>query len=225
MPADWHRFESNWRLAFTTFAELAPDQRASMDQAVAGLRRQAAEGWGINMDSEDEVFAFVLGAVIIASAQNVGAISSAPKAMAVACYLALEWMPAEMRARYAGKRSSSELEWSERNNSQPLEDDMEKTTQAPIQEDLWNANQSWNYERVQQVEGHHFRVRIRRNAYDHQSHATCERWDGDRWRQVISRPIEEMTCSAVSYVTKSPDQLLFQDDACELIALALKVVA
>jgi hypothetical protein len=93
-----------------------------------------------------------------------------------------------------------------------------------IQEDLWNANQSWHYESITEHGDERLRVKIRRNAHDFQSSATCERWDGHAWHQVVSRPIEQLECSVVSYVTKDPDADLFLADADDLRGRALAVI-
>jgi len=111
------------------------------------------------------------------------------------------------------------------------------TLMTMIQEDLWNANQSWCYESItEHGEGVRLRVKIRRNAYDNQSSAICERWDGDAWKQVVSRPIEQMECSVVSYTDlpvgyakpttcRKVDPDLFLMDADDLRSRALAVIA
>jgi hypothetical protein len=105
-----------------------------------------------------------------------------------------------------------------------------------IQEDLWNDNQSWCYEAITDHGGERLRVKIRRNAHDSQSSAICERWDGDAWKQVVSRPIEQMECSSVSYTDlpvdyakrttcRKVDADLFLMDADDLRSRALAVTA
>jgi len=94
-----------------------------------------------------------------------------------------------------------------------------------IQEDLWNARSSWNYTAITDHEGTRLRVEIRRNAYDDQSHAICERWDGSTWQQVTSRPIEVMVSRIESYVTQTADIEKFRQDADDLRSRALAVIA
>lgn len=102
-----------------------------------------------------------------------------------------------------------------------------------IQEDFWNAHQSWCYEAITDHGGERLRVKIRRNAYDDQSSAICERWTGDEWKQVVSRPIEHMACTAVSYTDKpvnhgttsrTVEAELFLMDADDLRSRALAVI-
>jgi hypothetical protein len=103
-----------------------------------------------------------------------------------------------------------------------------------IQEDLWNANQSWHYESITDHGDERLRVKIRRNAHDFQSSAICERWDGTAWQQVVSRPIEQMACAAVSYTdlpvdfgyttSRKVDASLFPLDADDLRNRALAVI-
>jgi len=83
-----------------------------------------------------------------------------------------------------------------------------------IQKNLYNQNQSWNYlEIIEDTHGNRLRISVRRNAYEEQSHAKVERWDGNQWQFVTSIPITECACYDISYVTKDPDQTLFEQDA------------
>ena len=95
-----------------------------------------------------------------------------------------------------------------------------------IQSDFNNHNQSWSYTQIVEKEGKKLRVRIRRNAFDNQSHALAELWAGTEWRQVISRPIEVMECRNVSYVLPllHEDVCSFKQDTENLLKMAFEVV-
>lgn len=92
-----------------------------------------------------------------------------------------------------------------------------------IQADFSNHSQSWFYTKISILGSKKYRIRIRRNAYDFQSYAVAELWNGQEWKEVISRPIEKMLCSKVSYTkeTLTLDETgFFEFDAEELLALA-----
>lgn len=56
----------------------------------------------------------------------------------------------------------------------------------------------WNYG------DHKLRIRRRRNAYDFQSWALVERWDGTKWQEVAQIPFAAMACAHEdSYVSKA----------------------
>ena len=66
---------------------------------------------------------------------------------------------------------------------------------------VWRADQSWHYEMVWEIDGHKLRTTVRRNAYDAQSSAKVDRWDGEKWQNVVRRTIEEMgSVQDISYV-------------------------
>ena len=75
---------------------------------------------------------------------------------------------------------------------------------------FWQGRQSWQYEELLEVAGHRLRVRIDSDAYDFQSSAVCERWDGNAWREVSRLAGQVMESRngasgerrAVSYVAK-----------------------
>lgn len=100
------------------------------------------------------------------------------------------------------------------------------TTKAPsvIEEQLYLESQSWNFTQIVATANGRFRVRIRRNAHDFQSYAIVERWDGERWNEVATRPITACACATVSYVHKTVDRALFAADASDLLQVALQVV-
>ena len=104
-----------------------------------------------------------------------------------------------------------------------------------LQNDFYNESQSWVLKQVTLHEGIHpvfadathvlLKVKIRRNAYDNQSQGEVRYWNGDVWACVIRRPIQVLECERVSYVDKDPSAILFAEDANNLRASALHVVA
>lgn len=103
-------------------------------------------------------------------------------------------------------------------------------TQKPIVilEDLEHSQQSWNYTKVVKVGDTRFRIRLRRNAYDFQSYAIVERWNGEEWKQVLSRPISEMLCKEIGYYEElltAEQKGFFEFDADALLKIALEIVS
>ena len=76
------------------------------------------------------------------------------------------------------------------------------TTKNTISERTWNANQSWNYEWLGKAGSHSVRVVIRRNAYDDQSFAKVDRFDGSAWKTIVSKAITFCECVELSYTDK-----------------------
>jgi len=86
-----------------------------------------------------------------------------------------------------------------------------------IRENLYNLDQSWNYERVIESGNLKYRVFIRRNAYDSQSYIHGFVLDPvhKKWNQVVNLPITIASCNSVSYVQKETPEMrrLFEQDA------------
>ncbi len=101
---------------------------------------------------------------------------------------------------------------------------MAKPRTTVISERVYNQNQSWYFKRTVKVGTHKLRTRIRRNAYDFQSSALVERWDGDKWRNVCSAPIMECECRRVSYVQNGITAAHFENDHKRLLKEALAIV-
>jgi len=104
-----------------------------------------------------------------------------------------------------------------------------------IQNEVDNRGQSWNFTRI--VKGntgrglgsvdrgeYKLRVRIRRNAYDEQSYALVERWDGSKWHEVVKQPIDRCECQSLSYVTRGVTTEAFENDCKRLLDMAKAVV-
>lgn len=98
-----------------------------------------------------------------------------------------------------------------------------------VKETLWNAESSWCYECIVNVEqagigSDTLRVHIKRNAYDHQSHWKVEAWRQTGWVLLTSIPVEEAASASVSYVHKGVDIELFRQDRDRLLEFACAVV-
>ena len=94
-----------------------------------------------------------------------------------------------------------------------------------IGEWMWHADQSWRYKvLVATCRKDRLEVHVRRDAYDYQSFARVDRWDGDEWQMVTSWPIENCECRAVSYVTREPDICLFRRVAAGLLVEARAIL-
>jgi hypothetical protein len=105
-----------------------------------------------------------------------------------------------------------------------------------------NSNQSWYFTKVvrMQIKGdgdyglakeRAVRVRIRRNAYDNQSHAVCEVFSNEKWNRVCYKPIGECRSYKTSYtdtygnnVMESVAWARFEDDATDLFEKANKIL-
>jgi hypothetical protein len=93
-----------------------------------------------------------------------------------------------------------------------------------IAEQCFEQNQSWMYIYVGEVDGVRLRVEIRRNAYDAQSYAKIDKWNGEIWNFVHSMPITSCYCKRISYVMENVTKEDFQADAMTLISVALDIV-
>lgn len=94
-----------------------------------------------------------------------------------------------------------------------------------ISERIWNADQSWYFERTVQVGVVKLKVKIRRNAYNDQSYARVERWNGEEWKIVVTAPITECQCQSLSYVTRGVNLADFEKDYTRLLTEAVKIVS
>ncbi len=95
-----------------------------------------------------------------------------------------------------------------------------------IQADFEHNSQSWYYTKTVKIGSKKFRTRIRRNAYDFQSYAIIEIWNGKCWKEVLSRPIKQMLCYAVNYFDEqltAEQKGFFEFDADSLLQLATQV--
>ena len=94
---------------------------------------------------------------------------------------------------------------------------MAKSKDTVISERVWNGSQSVNFERLVAIGDKRVRYRIKVDAYDFQSSAIAEIWNGERWNRIHVIPGEEvLTRKMVSYVTKGVTARAFAGDLAEL---------
>ena len=102
------------------------------------------------------------------------------------------------------------------------------TISKPISERVYNADQSWYFERTvtatKNAKKVKLQVNIRRNAYNDQSYARVKRWSGTEWKNVVDAPITECECKSITYVDRLPATGLFKDDADRLLQEAIQIV-
>jgi len=109
---------------------------------------------------------------------------------------------------------------------------MPPTPKPVIAERLWRdaMHQTCHYELIQRAGTHRLRAQIERNAYDDQSFARIQRWDGAQWQGVSTWPISACASKAVSAYQRTDqdttrhDRLLFEEDAARLVAEAWAII-
>lgn len=109
---------------------------------------------------------------------------------------------------------------------------MPPTPKPVIAERLWRdaMHQTCHYELIQRAGTHRLRVQIERNAYDDQSCARIQRWDGAQWQGVSTWPISACDSLAVSAYERPEaktgrcDLELMQGDAARLVAEAWAII-
>lgn len=101
-------------------------------------------------------------------------------------------------------------------------------TKTIISERVYNQNQSWYFEHTVLVnEGttsFKLRVAIRRNAYDNQSYAHVDMWNGNEWKRVLGVPITECVCKSISYTDVAVTKTAFVIDSNKLLLETCKIV-
>lgn len=100
-----------------------------------------------------------------------------------------------------------------------------KTKSKKISERVWHGEQSWCFERIEEVGGHRLRTKIRHNAYDFQSYARIDRWDGAEWKTLHTIPGQSL--KLYPYVVRETPNVakVFESDATELMRVALAVLS
>ena len=94
-----------------------------------------------------------------------------------------------------------------------------------IDERCWNQNQSWNYLSIHcDDQGNRFRVDIRRNAHDDQSHTKVEIWRREGWVFVHSIPIQQCFAAKVCCTDKKAPTDVMRDVAKTLLRLAKEII-
>jgi hypothetical protein len=71
-----------------------------------------------------------------------------------------------------------------------------------VSEDIYNRGQSWNYAGVYCNNSGQYRVEIRANAYEEQSHATVSVWGVGGWLFHTLLPTDEWYADAPSYTQR-----------------------
>ena len=79
---------------------------------------------------------------------------------------------------------------------------------------LYEEGQSWHYIAVWHVNGTTVRIKIVRNAYDHQSYGNASIFDFHRhkWNVVVNVPIMMLKCKSVSYTRQATPKDFTADD-------------
>ena len=94
---------------------------------------------------------------------------------------------------------------------------------ATISESFTKRRQSLVYARTLNANGAKFRISVKRDSYDFQSHGKIDRWDGDKWHRVHAVPYPDLACLEVSPYDRSPDRTPFEEDAAALYRVAMAV--
>jgi len=96
-----------------------------------------------------------------------------------------------------------------------------------LDEQFSTLNQSLNFSRVVKHNTQRFKVSIRRNAYDNQSHATVSLWTPNGWTEVHRHlDIRTLLIGGYSYVATGTDWVkAAHKDAEELLRTAYSIAA
>lgn len=100
------------------------------------------------------------------------------------------------------------------------------TTPTLLDRACSRGQQSLDYRAIWMLGEHKLCVRRKRDAYDFQSSATVDRWDGEKWHRVDSIHFSRMnTGQGDSYVSKDArpnrSELLDEEELLRLAALVL----
>lgn len=77
-----------------------------------------------------------------------------------------------------------------------------KTLHKDITQDKGRQSLMGTY--IVQDDDHKLKATIKRNAYDFQSYATVDRWNGEEWKRVVSFDILKLEIAHYSYLTNDP---------------------
>src|SRR5262245_23806588 len=96
-----------------------------------------------------------------------------------------------------------------------------------ISQRFYLQNQSWNFERIVELEGRKVKVEIRRNAYDDQSYLRGFVLDPVHlcWNTLVNLPISGACCRAASYGRKDEPIAPFERDAAGILAELKKILS
>lgn len=94
-----------------------------------------------------------------------------------------------------------------------------------ISDRTWQGHQSWNREVIENIGGKRVRLTVKVDAYDFQSWAKAELWNGEKWNTIHHIPGQEIkSFGQVSYVSRSCDPKVFDKDLNELRSVAKGVM-
>lgn len=86
-----------------------------------------------------------------------------------------------------------------------------------ISDRTWSGHQSWNREVIENVSGKRVRMTVKVDAYDFQSWAKAELWNGEKWHTVHMIPGQQVRAvKRVSYVQRTCTPTEFDADIDEL---------
>lgn len=90
----------------------------------------------------------------------------------------------------------------------------------------WVANQTVHYRATYAFDKVALRVRIERNAYDHQSFAKVDAFDSraNRWNEIVDWPIRFCNAAQVSYTARGSSVEDFAQDDASLLAEAKAIL-
>lgn len=95
-----------------------------------------------------------------------------------------------------------------------------------ISHQFYNADQSWNFEKIINVGKAKLRIHIRRNSANHQSFVRGYLFGNSQWNLIVDRPIETAACKSVSYVNpeKTVKKELFELDFESVFFELIKII-
>lgn len=86
-----------------------------------------------------------------------------------------------------------------------------------ISDRTWSGHQSWNREVIENIGGKRVRMTVKVDAYDFQSFAKSELWNGEKWHTVHKIPGQEVQAfKKISYVAPFCSPATFDNDLAEL---------
>ena len=94
-----------------------------------------------------------------------------------------------------------------------------------VSDRTWQGHQSWNRELIENISGKRVRFTIKVDAYDFQSWAKAELWNGEKWNSVHHIPGQQVKAfGKVSYVSRTCAPSVFEPDINELRAVVKGVL-
>ena len=88
---------------------------------------------------------------------------------------------------------------------------------------LTNLETAWEFQQVVMVNNRKFRIDIHRDAFDEQSWANCEWWNGETWEFMVYIPIRDCNCYNIKYFGEAT-KASFAKDVKKLVADSIELV-